>query len=53
VSTLYDLVNVYDKDKKWIGQFSNEDVAMHWLKRNGFNTTECEITKRRPEWERD
>lgn len=50
--TLYQLVNVYDKSKKWIGQFINEGVAVSWLKKQELNVDDYEISRRRPESKR-
>jgi len=53
MSTLYDLVNVFDEQGVWVGEFINEGVAKDWLKKHNFDTTKCEISKRRPEIKRD
>lgn len=49
MSTLYDLVNVFDEQGVWIGEFINEDVAKHWLTKYAYDLNKCEISKRRPE----
>lgn len=46
MSSLYDLVNVFDKDNKWLGQFINEDVANEWIKK--YKLTDCVVSKTRP-----
>lgn len=51
MSTLYEMVNVYDADK-WLGQFMNEAAAKDWLKKNGYDTANIEISRRRPETKR-
>jgi hypothetical protein len=48
MSTLYDLVNVFDGDK-WLGQFMDIDTAKAWIKKNGYDTSKLEISQRRPE----
>jgi hypothetical protein len=53
MSTLYDLVNVFDEQGVWIGEFINESVAKDWLKKHDFDVTKYEISKRRPEIKRD
>lgn len=53
MSTLYDLVNVFDEQGVWVGEFINESVAKDWLKKHDFDVTKCEISKRRPEIKRD
>jgi hypothetical protein len=53
MSSLYDLVNVYDSTGTWRGQFINEETAIGWLKKHEFDLTKCEISTRRPEWDRD
>lgn len=52
MSTLYDLVNVFDEQDLWIGEFINEEVAKHWLTKYGYDLAKCEISKRRPEIKR-
>ena len=46
---LYELVNVYDADGKWLGQFMNEDVAKDRLHKHGKDVLTHEISDRRPE----
>jgi len=46
---LYELVNVYDADGKWLGQFMNEDIAKDWLHKHGKDVLTHEISDRRPE----
>lgn len=48
MSELYSLVNVYDKTKKWIGQFMDVDTAKAWIKKSGGKVDDYEISKRRP-----
>lgn len=52
MSALYDLVNVFDEQGIWLGEFINEEVAKDWLKKHKLDLTKCEISKRRPEWSR-
>ena len=52
VSSLYDLVNVFDEQGGWLGEFINEAVAKDWLKKHEFDATKYEISKRRPEIKR-
>lgn len=52
MSTLYDLVNVFDENGEWIGEFINEDIAKYWLKKYDYDLSKCEISKRRPEIKR-
>ena len=51
MSDLYDLVNVFDENDKWLGLVS-EDIAKDWLKKHELDSSKYEISKRRPEWER-
>ena len=53
VSSLYDLVNVFNEQGVWLGEFINEEVAKDWLKKHEFDATKCEISKRRPEIKRN
>ena len=53
VSTLYDLVNVFNEQGEWCGEFINEEVAKDWLKKKGLDVSKFEISKRRPEWKRE
>jgi len=53
VSTLYDLVNVFDEQGEWCGEFINEEVAKDWLKKKGLDVSKYEISKRRPEIKRN
>jgi hypothetical protein len=46
---LYELVNVYDADGLWFGQFINEEVAKAWLHKHGKDSSKYEISSRRPE----
>lgn len=48
MSTLYDLVNVFDGDR-WLGQFLDIDTAKAWIKKNGYDISKLEISQRRPE----
>ena len=48
MSTLYDLVNVFDGDV-WLGQFLDIDTAKAWIKKNGYDVSKLEISQRRPE----
>ena len=48
MSTLYDLVNVFDGDV-WLGQFLDIDTAKAWIKKNGYDISKLEISQRRPE----
>ena len=52
MNTLYQLVNVFNKAGKWLGQFKNEDTAKSWLKSQKLDIDEHEISRRRPEWSR-
>jgi hypothetical protein len=49
---LYELVNVYDSDGLWIGQFINEDIAKAWLHKHGKDLSKYEVSSRRPEREK-
>jgi hypothetical protein len=53
MSDLYDLVNVFDENDKWLGQFIDEDTAKDWLKKHELDSSKYEISKRRPELERN
>ena len=53
MSTLYDLVNVFDEQGVWLGEFINEEVAKDWLKKKELDLSKCEISKRRPEIKRN
>jgi hypothetical protein len=53
MSTLYDLVNVFDENDKWLGEFISKEVAEDWLNKFNFDLTKCEISKRRPELKRE
>lgn len=53
MSSLYDLVNVFDDSDKWLGQFISEDIAKEWLKKHELDSSKYEISKRRPEWKRE
>ena len=46
MSSLYDLVNVFDKDNNWLGQFINEEVANEWIKKHKLKN--CVVSKTRP-----
>jgi len=46
---LYELVNVYDADGKWLGQFMNEEIAKDWLHKHGKDLSKHEVSSRRPE----
>lgn len=35
MSTLYDLVNVYEKSGAWLGQFMSEAAAKRWMLQTG------------------
>lgn len=49
MSTLYDLVNVYEKGTgNWLGQCLSEKVAKDWLKQTGKVPTAHIICKNRP-----
>ena len=48
MSTLYDLVNVFDGDT-WLGQFMDIDTAKAWIKKNGYDMSKLEISQRRQE----
>jgi hypothetical protein len=52
MSSLYDLVNVFDEEGVWLGEFINEAVAKEWLNKHEFVVMNCEISKRRPEIKR-
>jgi len=52
VSDVYKLVNVYDKDNKWYGQFIDEQTAKDWLKKKGYAVDQFEISNRKLEWKR-
>lgn len=49
MNSLYQLVNVYNSSKKWLGQFKNEATAKAWLKGQGLNEGDHEISRRRPD----
>jgi len=53
MSTLYDLVNVFDENNVWLGEFINEEVAKDWLKKKELDVSKYEISKRRPERKRN
>ena len=53
MSTLYELINVYDKDKNWVGQFMDIDTAKAWIKRSGKKLDDFELSKRRPRPDRE
>lgn len=53
MSTLYDLVNVFDPEGKWLGEFINEAVAKDWLHKHKMDLATHEISKRRPEIKRN
>jgi hypothetical protein len=53
MSTLYDLVNVFDEQGTWLGEFINEEVAKEWLKKKELEVSKYEISKRRPEIKRN
>jgi len=53
MSTLYDLVNVFNEQGEWLGEFINEEVAKDWLKKKGVDVSNYEISKRRPEIKRN
>jgi hypothetical protein len=53
MSSLYDLVNVFNEQGEWLGEFINEEVAKDWLKKKELDVTKYEISKRRPEVKRD
>ena len=48
MSTLYDLVNVYEKTGKWLGQFTMEDAATGWLRQTGRVPSAHIVCKNRP-----
>jgi hypothetical protein len=50
---LYELVNIYDADGEWLGEFINEEVAKDWLKKKELDVSKYEISKRRPERKRN
>lgn len=52
MNSLYQLVNVFNKAGKWLGQFKNEDTARSWLKSQKLDIDEHEISRRRPKWSR-
>ena len=52
MSSLYELVNVYDSENQWLGQFINEEIAKEWLHKHGKDLSAHEISSRRPEVER-
>lgn len=52
MSSLYDLVNAYDQEGTWLGQFISKDVAEQWLIRKKYSVSSCEISKRRPKEDR-
>lgn len=49
---LYELVNVFNADKKWLGQFINEQTAKDWIKKSGYDINTMTITRERPAWKR-
>ena len=53
MSTLYDLVNVFNEQGEWLGEFINEEVAKDWLKKKELDVSKYEISKRRPEIKRN
>jgi hypothetical protein len=53
MSTLYDLVNVFNPQGEWLGEFINEEVAKDWLKKKELDVSKYEISKRRPEIKRN
>jgi len=53
MSSLYDLVNVFNEQGEWLGEFINEEVAKDWLKKKGVDVSNYEISKRRPEIKRN
>jgi hypothetical protein len=53
MSSLYDLVNVFDEQGVWLGEFIEEEVAKDWLKKKGLDVSKHEISKRRPEIKRN
>lgn len=53
MSSLYDLVNVFNAQGEWLGEFINEEVAKDWLKKKGLDVSTYEISKRRPEIKRN
>ena len=53
MSSLYDLVNVFNEQGEWLGEFINEEVAKDWLKKKGVDVSKYEISKRRPEIKRN
>ena len=53
MSTLYDLVNVFNPQGEWLGEFINEEVAKDWLKKKELDVSKYEISKRRPEMKRN
>jgi len=53
MSSLYDLVNVFDEHNVWLGEFINEEVAKDWLKKKELDVSKYEISKRRPEIKRN
>lgn len=48
MNSLYQLVNVFNKAGKWLGQFKNADTAESWLKAQKLDLDEHEISRRRP-----
>jgi hypothetical protein len=53
MSSLYDLVNVFDEQGVWLGEFLNEGIAKDWLKKHELDVNTYEISKRRPEVKRN
>jgi hypothetical protein len=53
MSSLYDLVNVFNPQGEWLGEFINEEVAKDWLKKKELDVSKYEISKRRPEIKRN
>lgn len=41
-------LNVYLPDGEWVGFFYQRAFAIDYLRKNGYNPDECEISKRRP-----
>jgi hypothetical protein len=46
---LYSLRSVWLPDGTWVGQFIDADTAKEWLRKNGHDPKDCEISDRKLE----